>query len=119
MDVGLQDAFWAQYKPNKSVYELLDRKKYQESHDNKAQTAREECKLKVDTFISAKLEEIAPDEAEDVNADHLKVVHLTLSTDIWSADESTGQQIFKYRMSDSFDGLENTSTRGAIEQSSA
>lgn len=108
VDVDAEDEFWAQYDPDKSTDEMLDRTKYQATHDQKAQAAREEYELLVDTVISAKLEEDAPDDAEDVNADHLKVVHLALSTENWSTDEKTGKQVLKYPLSDSIDDVEKT-----------
>ena len=108
VDVDAEDEFWAQYDPDKSEDELLDRTTYQASHEKKAQAARAAYELLVDTYISIILEENAPADAEDVNVDHLKVVHLALSTENWSTDENTGKQVLKYPVSDDVDDLEKT-----------
>lgn len=106
VDVDAEDEFWAQYDPDKSEDEMLDRKTYQATHEKSLKAAREQYELMVDTNISLQLEHDAPDDAADVNADHLKVVYLALSAENWSTEQNTGKQVLKYPLSDDIDDVE-------------
>ncbi|AAR26943.1 FirrV-1-D1 precursor [Feldmannia irregularis virus a] len=86
VEVNAEEEFWVQYSSDKSVLQLLDRRRYQEVHERITGENRLQYTQLVDTVCAADIEFNTPETEDPVRFADVKIVALASVPENWEGD---------------------------------